>query len=206
MPRRLPRQRPDMCQDGRRDGARGRGHQVVVPFGVFAQPGGVREDGRGDADIQVLVPGQLPRQRPDVYQDDDGYHGCGGEMPGGVFVRVDGVREAPLPEQGGVVFVSGGQAPPDIFRDEGLCGAAELEADRYLFVPVGIHRCGFVVRQDAHPAGDAGVPVGLLAERGDVLEDDDIDDAVNRPGHIFVFVGTPVGNELRPDHGSNNDD
>ena len=99
--------------------------------------------------------------------------------------------------------MSGGQAPPDEFRDEGLCGATELEADRYLFVSFGIYRCGFVVRQDAYPARDAGVSVGVFTERGDVLEDDHIDDAVHRPGHVLVFVRTPVGNELRPDRGSN---
>lgn len=40
------------------------------------------------------------------------------------------------------------------------------------------------------------MPIGLVAERGDVFEDDHVDDAVHGQGHLFVFVGAPVGNEL----------
>ena len=177
-----------------------------MSFWVLAEPAGLRQDGGGDADLQVLVPVRLCRQRPDVHQDDDGHDESGSEVPVGVLVHLDGVREAHHPQQGGLVLVSVGEAPRDVLRDEGLCGAAELEADGDLFVSFGLWALGLVVRQDDHHPGDAGVPVGVLAQRRHLLEDDHSDDAVHLQGHLFVRVGAPVENELHPDRVGGHDD
>ena len=109
---------------------------------------------------------------------------------------MDGVREEHHPQQAEELFVPRGQAPGDLFRDESVCGEAELGADGDLFVPFGVHRCGLVVCQDAHPARDAGVPVGLCAQRRHMLQDDDVDDAVHDQDHLFVCGGAPVGHRL----------
>ena len=178
---------------------------LSCPVGLFAEQGGVRQDGGGEADVHILLPRRLCRQRCDVHQDDDGDDGRGGVVPGGVFVHMDGVRQEHHPQQGQELFVPRGQAPGDLFGDEGVCGEAELGADGDLFVPCGVHRCGLVVCQDAHPAGDAGVPVGLCAQRRQVLQDDHLDDTIHDHDHLFVCGRAPVGNELHSDHRRHHD-
>ncbi len=50
------------------------------------------------------------------------------------------------------------------------------------------------------------MPVGVRAQRCQVLQDDDIDDAVHRQGDLFVPGWTPLGKDLRCHRGSYHDD
>ena len=193
VPRRLCPQRLVVHQDGHGHRSRGGDHQDIVSCRVLPQPAGLHQDGRGEADHHIHVPNRLRRERPDVRQDDDGHHGRGCEVPVGVFVRVDGLREERPPQQVEALFVPVGDAAGDVLRHEGLCGEDQLGAVGDLLLPFWVHRCGHLVCQDAHDVGDAGVPVGVLAPRRDVLEDDHVDDAVHRQGRLFVFVGASGG-------------